>query len=167
MAKQKKGITMNAADKQAIEAKGEYQIYTIEQVATRTGLTKRTLRYYEEVGLLPPAERTEGNYRRYTEEDVQRITQIKELRDLLGFSLNDIRQLLQAEEERDQIKAAYRQETDAGTRLAQLDRADELIYAQISLVEQKIAGLTQMRESLLARLKQHELKKEVLQQQLE
>ncbi len=39
-------------------------IYSIEQVASRTGLTKRTLRYYEEVGLLPPTGRTEGNYRR-------------------------------------------------------------------------------------------------------
>src|SRR5215469_3736762 len=47
--------------------------YSIEHVATRTGLTKRTLRYYEEVGLLPPAERTEGNYRRYSEADVQRL----------------------------------------------------------------------------------------------
>ncbi len=158
---------MNAAEKQTSEVKDEATYYTIEQVATRTSLTKRTLRYYEEVGLLPPAERTEGNYRRYTEEDVQRIERIKELRDLLGFSLNDIRQLLQAEEERGQIKAAYRQETDTGTRLAQLDRADELIHEQVSLIEQKIAGLTQMRESLLGRLEQHRKRKEILRQHLE
>ncbi len=63
----------------------ERTYYTIEQVATRTGLTKRTLRYYEEVGLLPPTGRTEGNYRRYSESDVQRLERIKELRDLLGF----------------------------------------------------------------------------------
>jgi len=42
----------------------EQSLYTIEQVATRTGFTKRTLRYYEEVGLLLPTGRTEGNYRR-------------------------------------------------------------------------------------------------------
>lgn len=86
----------------------ELPCHTIEQVAQRTGLTKRTLRYYEEVGLLPPTDRTGGNYRRYSEEDVKLLQQIKELRDLLGFSLNDIRKLLEAESERGQIKRAYR-----------------------------------------------------------
>src|SRR2546429_9759156 len=86
--------------------------YTIEQVATRTGMTKRTLRYYEEVGLLPPTGRTEGNYRRYSEVDLQHLERIRELRDLLGFSLSDIREILAAEDERGQIKEAYRQETD-------------------------------------------------------
>src|SRR5579875_3670164 len=85
--------------------------YTIEQVANRTGLTKRTLRYYEEVGLLPPTDRTEGNYRRYSQADVQRLERIKELRDLLDFSLSEIRIFLTVEEERGQLKQAYRQET--------------------------------------------------------
>src|SRR5437867_4972100 len=88
----------------------QQSFYTIEQVATRTGLTKRTLRYYEEVGLLPPTGRTEGNYRRYSEFDIQRLERIKELRGLLGFSLNEIRKLLEAEDERGQIKVAYRHE---------------------------------------------------------
>src|SRR5258708_26024628 len=87
----------------------EQALYTIEQVATRTGFTKRTLRYYEEVDLLPPTGRTEGNYRRYTQDDIQRLERIKSLRDLLGFSLADIREILQAEEERNQIRTAYRQ----------------------------------------------------------
>src|SRR5438874_5376530 len=86
--------------------------YSIDQVATRTGLTKRTLRYYEEVGLLPPTGRTGGNYRLYSEDDIQRLERIKKLRDLLGFSLADIREILDAEDERGQIKVAYRQETE-------------------------------------------------------
>src|SRR5947207_306582 len=121
------------------------QQYTIEQVATRTGLTKRTLRYYEEVGLLPPTGRTEGNYRRYSESDVQRLERIKELRDLLGFSLSDIRDLLHVEEEREQIRIAYRQEIEARVKIAQLDRADELIREQLHLIEQRLRGLEQMR----------------------
>src|SRR5437667_9100605 len=84
----------------------EQSLYTIEQVATRTGLTKRTLRYYEEVGLLPPTDRTEGNYRRYSGSDIERLERIKKLRDLLGFSLSDIRELLEADDERGQIKVA-------------------------------------------------------------
>jgi MerR family transcriptional regulator, repressor of the yfmOP operon len=137
--------------------------YTIEQVATRTGLTKRTLRYYEEVGLLPPTGRTEGNYRLYTDDDIQRLERIKELRDLLGFSLADIRQLLQADDERIHIKEAFRQETDAAAKVAQLDRSDELIHRQLHLIEQKLSGLEQMRATLLAKLERHQsARKELL-----
>jgi MerR family transcriptional regulator, repressor of the yfmOP operon len=141
----------------------EQTYYTIEQVATRTGLTKRTLRYYEEVGLLPPTGRTEGNYRRYSEGDVQRLARIKELRDLLGFSLSDIRDLLHVEEEREQIRMAYRQEIEASAKIAQLDRADELIREQLHLIEQRLLGLEQMRTSLLSRLERHaEVRNELL-----
>src|SRR5579872_1015868 len=136
--------------------------YSIEQVSTRTGLTKRTLRYYEEMGLLPPTDRTEGNYRRYSEADLQRIDRIKELRDLLGFSLTDIRQLLDTEDERGQIKVAYSHETDASGKIAQLDRADDLIRTQLHLIEQKISGMDQMRAALLAKLQRHAEKREIL-----
>ena len=143
----------------------EQLIYTIEQVATRTDLTKRTLRYYEEVGLLPPTGRTEGNYRRYSEADIQRLVRIKELRDLLGFSLSDIREIIQAEDERGQIKLAYKQETSAEAKLAQLDRADELIRSQLHLIELKLTGLEDMRSTLLERLLRHEEKRKVLREQ--
>ena len=143
----------------------EQSLYTIEQVATRTSMTKRTLRYYEEVGLFSPTGRTEGNYRRYSEEDVQRLVRIKELRDLLGFSLTDIRELMLAEEERDSIKVAYQQETEASAKIAQLDRADELILGQLTLIEEKLTALEQMRTSLTTRLERHALKRKMLQQE--
>ena len=134
---------------------GGPSLFTIEQVAARTGLTKRTLRYYEEVGLLPPTGRTEGNYRRYSEEDIQRLERIKNLRDLMGFSLADIRELLEAEDERGQIKVAYQHETESPAKIAQLDRADELIHNQLHLIEQKLTGLEQMRAGLLEKLEHH------------
>lgn len=136
--------------------------YSIEQTATRSGLTKRTLRYYEEVRLLPPTERTEGNYRRYSEDDLQRLRRIKELRDLLGFSLCEIRELLDADEERGQIKEAFRQETDAEAKITQLDRADELISRQLELVERKIDGLQQMRSQLQEKLERHKQQRRAL-----
>ncbi len=140
--------------------------YTIEQVAARTGLTKRTLRYYEEIGLLPPAGRTEGNYRRYTDEDIERLERIKKLRDLLGFSLNDIRALLEADDERVQLKATYQQLTTTEQKLDHLDRVDALIRRQLELVEKKLEGLEQMRSALVARLQSHErFRSELLQQQ--
>lgn len=138
--------------------------FTIEQVAAQTGLTKRTLRYYEEVGLLPPTGRTEGNYRRYTQEDIQYLERIKNLRNLLGFSLSDIRVILEAEYERLQIKEAYRQETEPSNKIAQLDHADEIIRHQLELIEQKIAGLEQMRASLLGKMERHEQTRQSLQQ---
>jgi MerR family transcriptional regulator, repressor of the yfmOP operon len=140
----------------------EETYYSIDQIATRTGLTKRTLRYYEEMQLLPPAERTEGNYRRYTEQDAQLIERIKNLRELLGFSLNEIREILKAEEERVQVKQAYHLEDEPLQKIALLDRADAGIHMQLTLIEQKIHGLEQMRTTLLEKLEKHEQVKKSL-----
>ena len=146
----------------ATDVADEQSFYTIEQVATRTGFTKRTLRYYEEMSLLPPTDRTEGNYRRYNEADIQRLQRIKNLRDLLGFSLTDIRDLLEADDERGQLTLAYKSETDALTKVAQLDRSDEIIHHQLQLIEQKLAGLEEMRNVLLTKLEHHKKKRQDL-----
>ncbi len=154
--------TDNIDNTQYLETAEEQCLFTIEQVAIHTGFTKRTLRYYEEMGLLPPTGRTEGNYRRYSEADIQRLHRIKNLRELLGFSLTDIRELLEADDERGQIKAAYQHETDAASKIAQLDRADEIIHHQLQLIEQKLTGLAQMRDTLLAKIAQHQIKRQNL-----
>ncbi len=134
----------------------EIHAYSIDQVAAQTGLTKRTLRYYEEMGLLPPTDRTGGNYRRYSDEDIHRIDHIKKLRDLLGFSLADIRAMLDVDDERGMLKVAYQHETEADAKIAQLDRGDELIRRQLQMIEQKMAGLEQMRTTLQATIERHE-----------
>jgi DNA-binding transcriptional MerR regulator len=131
-------------------------LFSIEQVATRTGFTKRTLRYYEEVGLLPPTGRTEGNYRRYSEADVELLERIKNLREFLGFSLADIRKIIEAEDERVQLRDAYKHEIEVDAKVAQINRADELIRNQLHLIEKKLAGLEQMRAKLMAKLEHHE-----------
>ena len=150
-------------DNEMLSAESSTDTLTIEQVASQTGLTKRTLRYYEEVGLLPPTGRTEGNYRRYTQDDLQRLQRIKNLRDLLGFSLADIRNILEAEDERNQLKAAYRQETEANAKIVQLERVDAIIRRQLEIIDQKIAGLEQMRSTLQLKLDLHEQKRSELQ----
>lgn len=151
------------ANDEAISGESSVDSLTIEQVASETGLTKRTLRYYEEVGLLPPTGRTEGNYRRYTQDDLQRLKRIKNLRDLLGFSLADIRNILEAEDERSQLKAAYRQETEASAKIAHLELVDATIQRQLELIDQKIAGLEQMRSTLQQKLESHERRRRELQ----
>ncbi len=76
----------------------------IGEVAELTGTTPRTIRYYEEIGLLPGAEdRTQGQHRVYTPADVDRIKEIVRLRDLLGLSLD---QLSQAARGRDRARRA-------------------------------------------------------------
>jgi DNA-binding transcriptional MerR regulator len=66
-------------------------------VSKRTGVTVRTLRYYEEIGLLSPSERTEGRHRLYTARDLARLQQIKSLQHL-GFSLEEVRDCLERPE---------------------------------------------------------------------
>lgn len=139
----------------------------IELVAARTGLTKRTLRYYEEIGLLAPPTRTEGGYRLYSEEDIAQLERIKRLRDLLGFSLAEIREIAQAEEQRAQVRAAWPTEHDPRTRLAWLDKSDMLLRRQLELVEEKIRGLEDMRASVRRRLESHELRRRELNIEIE
>lgn len=65
----------------------------IGDVAERTGLSLRTIRYYEEAGLVTPSQRTTGGFRLYTENDIERLELIKQMKPL-GFSLEEMRDLL-------------------------------------------------------------------------
>jgi DNA-binding transcriptional MerR regulator len=67
--------------------------FTIGSLAKRTGVKVVTIRYYEQVGLLPLCERTSGNYRVYSLEHLQRLHFVRKCRDL-GFSVDQIRDLL-------------------------------------------------------------------------
>src|SRR5262249_10888935 len=67
----------------------------VGDLAERTGLSVRTLHYYEEIGLLVPSHRTRSGHRLYTAEDVLRLQQIKSLR-ALGFSLDEVRECLES-----------------------------------------------------------------------
>jgi DNA-binding transcriptional MerR regulator len=67
--------------------------YQIGEVADRVGLSLRTVRYYEEVGLVTPSDRTSGGFRLYTDDDVARLELAKHLKPL-GFSLEEMRELL-------------------------------------------------------------------------
>ncbi len=67
----------------------------IGDVDERVGLSLRTLRYFEEVGLLTPDSRTQGGFRLYAEEQVDRIMLIKQMKPL-GFTVHEMRELLDA-----------------------------------------------------------------------
>lgn len=65
----------------------------IGELAERTGLSLRTIRHYDEVGLLPATARTDGGFRVYSEEDFERLTVIKQMKPL-GFSLEEMADIL-------------------------------------------------------------------------
>jgi MerR family transcriptional regulator, repressor of the yfmOP operon len=141
--------------------------YRIEQVAERLQTTKRTLRYYEEIGLLPPAERTEGGYRLYSEDDIARLERIQRLKDLLGFSLAEIRELLQADDERGLVRVAFQHETDPAVKLKHILEAERLTRQQLAVVEHKMVGLEKMRQDILERLEHYKQHRQELNAALE
>lgn len=124
----------------------------IGEVAERTGLTQRTLRFYEEKGLLAPPSRLEGGFRLYSEEDVQRIEHIVQLKQLLGFSLADIKHMLVAEEALAEIRMLNRQDDGAAAKLDRVRQAVAVIGEQEALINRKIEQLEAMRARWRERL---------------
>ena len=124
----------------------------IGEVAERTGVTQRTLRFYEEKGLLKPPTRMEGGFRLYSEQDIQRVETIKKLQQLLGFPLAEIKEMVDAEEVKMQLKAQYRPEAALTQKKEQLLRAIEVTERQRAVIRQKIEALTEMQSKLEERL---------------
>jgi len=122
--------------------------YQIGEVCHSTGLTPRTLHYYDEIGLLVPSERLAGGQRLYTAADLGRIEEIKELKRLLGLSLSEIKRLLDADDARTRHLAAAREATDEPARHAALEQALGVTEAQARSVHEKIDQLTQFGRKL-------------------
>ena len=126
--------------------------YQIGEVAKRTGLTQRTLRFYEEKGLLTPAERMEGGFRLYSEADISRVELIKRLQDLLGFALAEIKEMVEAEELRAHIRATHRPDRELPERRQRLKQILAALRRQLDVVEPKLEQLIEMRADLRERL---------------
>lgn len=131
-------------------AKGELRIGDVARLA---GTTPRTIRYYEEIGLLPTTSgREPGAHRTYAEADVERLTELLRLKDLLGISLEELGALVEAEEAR----AVLRREWEGGVadpvrRRQILDEALGHIGRQLELVRRRRDEIAALEEELLAR----------------
>jgi len=126
--------------------------HRMEEVAKRTGLTPRAIRYYEELGLLRPSGRTAGGFRLFTEADIIQLLRINELQTLLGFSLAEIKETLQADAMRAEVREAYLGATDPAGRKDLLDRAAGLILSQIQIIDERMGRLEKLREEHVERL---------------
>lgn len=131
----------------------ESRKYTMEEVTERLGITARTLHYYEEIGLLPAVTRSEGRHRLFDEAMLQRIEHILRLKQVLGASLVEIREIMQAEEELDLIRASYygaQASEDEKDRL--LDEAALRLQGIISHIDEKLEKLQTLKQSFENRL---------------
>ncbi|MFI6686970.1 MerR family transcriptional regulator [Streptomyces sp. NPDC050485] len=98
------------------------ETFTIGQLARRTGLPVRTIRYWSDIGALPPVGRTHGGYRLYDAESVARLELVRTLREL-GLSLDDVRRVLAREITVAEVAAAHVAALDAQIRALRLSRA--------------------------------------------
>ena len=124
----------------------------IGEVAEMLGTTPRTIRYYEEIGLLPDAhDREQGKHRNYSEADVERVREIMRLRDLLGLTLEEVSALLEAEDARAQLRREIQQTDDPGEIKRILDQALGHIANQLDLVRHRRRELEQLESELVGK----------------
>ena len=124
----------------------------IGEAAERAKLTQRTLRYYEEKGLLHPPTRMDGGFRLYSADDMDRVDRIRQLKDLLGFSLADIKEMLESDDVRLQIRAEWRSDADTAEKATKIRKAREVTMQQLNLLDQKMTRMADMRDLLADRL---------------
>lgn len=107
----------------------------IGELAREAGVTPRTVRYYEEIGLLPEAaEREPGSHREYGSEDLARLRELVRLKHMLGLSLEELKVVIHGEDERAQRRRAYQEATDPGERRRLLDEALAHVDSLVELV---------------------------------
>ncbi len=122
----------------------------IGDVAKLAGTTPRTIRYYEEIGLLAGAPaRPSGGHRLYTPAEVERLREVIRLKELLGVTLDELKDLLTAEEARAAVRAQLRRDDVHPERRREL-LAEALghIDRQLELVEHRASELAKLRREL-------------------
>jgi MerR family transcriptional regulator, repressor of the yfmOP operon len=124
----------------------------IGEVARRVGTTPRTIRYYEEIGLLPGEDaRESGRHRLYGERDVDRLREALRLKELLGVSLDELKELLAAEESRAAIRDEWQHgEPDATRRAQLLEQSLGHLDRQLELVRRRRDEIAALESDLAA-----------------
>jgi len=133
------------------------ETFRIGEVAERLGVTPRTIRYYQELGLLHAgSERAKGAHRLFTEADVARLADLIRLRDLLGLSLEELTALAEAEEARAELRGQWAESRDDASRAAILEQAIPHVRRQLELVDARQQTIAEVRADLKTRLRELE-----------
>jgi MerR family transcriptional regulator, repressor of the yfmOP operon len=122
----------------------------IGDLAKLAGTTPRTIRYYEEVGLLPEtSERASGRHRVYSRAELERLQEVMRLKELLGLTLEELKALIAVEEARAEVRAQLRQEHVAPARRRELlVEARGHLDRQLELVRHRAAELSKLQDEL-------------------
>ena len=118
----------------------------IGEVAEQLGLTPRTLRYYEEIGLLEPPSRMEGGFRLYSSSDISRLENIVQLKRLLGFSLREIKQVVEAMESLKLLRQESKQAADLETKRDSLLKGLEILEQQVEVLDGRLRQVVELRD---------------------
>jgi MerR family transcriptional regulator, repressor of the yfmOP operon len=125
----------------------------IGELADRVGVTTRTIRYYEELGLLGAGtDRSKGAHRLYGEGDVTRLRELIRLRDLLGLTLEEIVALAEAEEARAALRDRWYDDPTDAERRRIVEAAFPLVERQLELVRARQRTLAEFADDLVAKL---------------
>jgi DNA-binding transcriptional MerR regulator len=125
----------------------------IGEVAKLAGTTPRTIRYYEEIGLLAAAGgREPGAHRTYAEADVDRLAELLRLKDLLGISLEELKELVEAEGARAELRREWHGGVeDPARRREILEQSLSYTGRQLDLVRRRRDGIAKLEAELIAR----------------
>ncbi|RAP16285.1 hypothetical protein C2W63_03608 [Bacillus velezensis] len=111
----------------------------IDQVAKRSGLTKRTIRFYEEIGLIPAPKRTEGGVRLYSEDDMEELEKVTSTKEVLGFSLQELQQFMEMSRQLELNKEGYLLSLDPKERKEKLEEIQHALNHQLEMIDEKIS----------------------------
>ena len=153
---------MHAEGSDETKESGE-QLHGIGAVAAQTGVSERTLRYYEEIGLLTPRDHSPGGMRRYCSEDIDRVRRIRELQTLMGFNLEEIRSVIAAESRLNTLREDFRSSSDSDHQREVLDAALQALDELRDAARAKIAALQGFLADLDERFARHRRRLEELQ----
>ena len=136
-----------AADEQPAAA----PLCSIGRAAEAVGVSTRALRYYEQVGLVRPTGHTSGGHRLYADADLARVARIRELQDLMGFNLEEIRQVLTSEDRLQELRAEYHEAPGLTERAKVLEEAQRHYARLTEQIDDKLARLQEFRAEVAQR----------------
>ena len=123
----------------------------IGEAAAASGVSTRTLRFYEEIGLLEPSSRSAGGARRYDGADLARLRQIRDFQEVLGFDLGEIREVLRCDDALGELRSEYRSGAPERRRREILNEATSINARMRAVVEAKLRALADIQRELEAK----------------
>ncbi|MWV43840.1 MerR family transcriptional regulator [Paenibacillus sp. HJL G12] len=122
--------------------------YKIDDVARECGLTKRTIRYYEELGVFPAPDRSEGGIRIYTREHIDYLKKIVNAKDILGFGLQELVQYLSVSDAYKNHHRTYHDVKSREEQKSKLTHMQQMLDEQIEMLRTKIEKMKNMQSEL-------------------